>query len=277
MSTVKWHAGPMIGADTETTGINPHDDRIVTAAIVHVTPGEPTKTTQWLIHPGRDIPTEASDVHGWTTERLERKLNGAQALRIDADGETPLYRDVALFEIAAPLGVAMGRGIPVIAANAAFDLTLLEAELARNGLDTLASRPAGIRGVIDPMVLEKQYDPYRRVKGGCRGGKYKCGGCGVEDKKLSSLCTHYKVTLSEAHDAAADALAALRLAWRLAHVWPDAGRLRLETLHAHQITWRREQMAGLRSYFDKNAIEHDGCCGSWPVHAGCCAPVGVAS
>lgn len=265
MSTVKWHAGPMTGLDTETTGTSPHADSIVTAAIVHVVPGEPTRSSEWLIHPGRDIPTEASDVHGWTLEKLEKRLAGAQALRIDADGETPLDRDVALFEIAAPIGTAMGRGVPVVAANAAFDLTLLEAELARQGLDTLASRPAGIRGVIDPMVIEKQYDPYRKVKGGCRGGKFACGGCGVEDKKLSSLCTHYQVTLDDAHNAAADALAALRLAWRLAHVWAEAGRLRLETLHAHQITWRKEQCDSLRRYFDRLGTPHDGIPGDWPV------------
>jgi len=265
VSTVKWHAGPMVGLDTETSGVDPHNVRIVTAAVVHVTPGEPTRSTEWLIHPGCDIPTEASDVHGWTTEKLEKRLDGAQALRIDATGETPLDRDVALFEIAAPLGTAMGRGIPVIAANAAFDLTLLEAELARNGLDTLASRPAGVRGVIDPMVIEKQYDPYRKVKGGCRGGKYACGGCGVEDKKLSSLCTHYQVRLDDAHNATADALAALRLAWRLAQVWPDIARLRLETLHAHQIGWRKEQCDSLRAYFDRQGTAHDGIPGDWPI------------
>lgn len=265
MTTVKWHAGPMLGADTETTGIDPHSDRIVTAAVVRVAPGADTVSTQWLIHPGCDVPTEASDVHGWTTERLEERLAGAEAMRIVGDQDTPLDRKTALFEIATQIGAAMGREVPVIAANAAFDLTLLEAELRRNELDTLSSRLAGVRGVVDPMVIEKQFDPYRKVKGGCRGGRFQCGGCGVEDKKLGSLCVHYQVRLDEAHDAGADALAALRLAWRLAQVWREVGRLRLSTLHEHQVDWRRSQMVSLRQYFEKNSIEHDGCDPSWPL------------
>ncbi len=32
-------------------------------------------------------------------------------------------------------------------------------------------------------------------------------------------------------------------------------------------------MDGLRAYFDRNGTEHDGCCGSWPLHGDCCAPV----
>jgi DNA polymerase-3 subunit epsilon len=265
MSTVKWHAGPMTGLDTETTGTSPHNDNIVTAAVVHVVPGEPTRSIQWLIHPGHEIPAEAAEVHGWSTERLEATLDGAEACRIVDEQRAPLTREAALFEVAAQVATTISAGRPLIAANAAFDLTLLESELVRAGIDTISSRPMGIRGVVDPMVIEKQYDPFRKVKGGCRGGKYACGGCGVEDKKLGSLCTHYQVRLDEAHDATADALAALRLAWRLAHVWPEIGRLRLETLHAHQVGWRREQMDSLRRYFERSGIEHDGCDPSWPL------------
>ena len=37
-------------------------------------------------------------------------------------------------------------------------------------------------------------------------------------------------------------------------------------LHTLQKTWRREQMRGLREYFDKNGTDHDGCDGGWPLH-----------
>ncbi len=42
-----------------------------------------------------------------------------------------------------------------------------------------------------------------------------------------------------AHDAAADALGALRLAARLAGLWRQAGGYKLATLHNHQTTWAR--------------------------------------
>lgn len=271
MSTVKWHQGPMVGYDLEATGINVFEDRIVTAAIVHHTPGQRPRTITWVINPGIDIPTEASDVHGWTNDRLTQFLNGAQAARLHNGRTEPLTREGALFEIAAQVATAIHAEAPLIAANASYDLSLLEAELVRHGIDTIASRPSGIRGVVDPMVLEKQYDPYRKVnrEGGCKGGKTACGGCGATNKTLTGLAAHYKVLLAGAHDASADAIAALRLVPRLVAAWPEIGRLRLPTLHEHQVTWRREQMKGLRQYFDKVGTEHDGCCGEWPVHSEC--------
>lgn len=273
MSAVKWHQQPIVGFDTETTGTDPRTDRIVTAAIIYTAPARRPTTIQWIIHPGMDIPAEAAEVHGWTNERLDRMLRGHQAARLHSNRQgtfsTHMSADSALFEIAGKLSMAMHQGWPLVAYNAAYDLTLTEAELARTGVDTLASRPDGIRGVVDPMVIERAFDPYRKVKGedGCRGGKHDCGGCGAVDKKLTSLCAHYGVRHTGAHDAGGDALAAVRLARRLAGLWPEVGRWKLATLHAHQVTWRREQCDGLRAYFDRTGVEHDGVNGGWPVYA----------
>lgn len=269
MSTTKWHEGPMVALDFESTGVNPHEERAVTAAIVHRTPGERPRTIQWLIDPGCDVPEEAAAVHGWTTDRLRTRLNGREALRITTGRETPLSRDGALHEIAAQVATAIGTGTPLVVCNAAYDCTLLDASLTREGIDTIASRPKGWTGVVDPMVIEKQYDPYRRVRGGCKGGKHACGGCGMEDKRLGSLCAHYGVRLTGAHDASADALAGIRLAVRLAGLWPEIARLRLDTLFRKQIEWKRDQMLSLRSYFDRQGIEHDGCCPEFPLHLTC--------
>jgi DNA polymerase-3 subunit epsilon len=278
MTAVKWHEGHLVGLDTETNGTNPLTARIVTAAIVHAKPGERPTTMQWLIHPEQDIPAEAAAVHGWTLDRLEARLAGRPALRIIGGREQQLPRDAALFEIAAQAATAMGTGAPLVVHNAAYDLTLLETELARNGIDTLASRPTGIVGVVDPMVVERQFDPYRKVKGGCRGGKHQCGGCGVEDKTLGSLCLHYGIRHTGAHDAAGDALAAIRLARRLAGLWPQIATWKLSTLHANQVQWRKQQADSLREYFDSHGIEHDGVDPGWPVYRALVpseVPVGV--
>lgn len=288
-----WHVGRMVGYDLESTGIDPLTARIVTAAIVHTAPGQRPSTIQWLLDPGIDIPAEAAAVHGWTRIRILDQIREAHhhavtdpsaRARFRPEGMavrlTPTPRELergntlvmtvdgALGEIAGHLALAMKAEVPVVVANAAYDMTLTEQELTRVGVDALTSRPTGIRGVVDPQVLDKQWDPYRKVNraGGCRGGKHACGGCGATNKQLGSLCQHYGVRLTGAHNAGADALAAVRLAKRLADLWPDVARLRLPTLHAHQVTWRREQADSLRAYFDRTGVEHDGVDAGWPVH-----------
>jgi DNA polymerase-3 subunit epsilon len=266
-----WSAGRFVGYDLESTGTNPFDARILQAAVVHVEPDSRPHTIQWLLDPGIDVPDEAAQVHGWTRQRIIERCKGpGMAIRTttgsDRLNEMRMHIDGALGEIAGHLAVAMHTDVPVVIANAAYDLTLTETELTRVGVDTITSRPTGIRGIVDPMVIEKAFDPYRKVKTGCRGGKWPCGGCGATDKKLGSLCTHYGIRLTGAHNAAADALAAVRLAAKLADLWPSVGRLRLPTLHAHQIQWRREQADSLRAYFDRNGTEHDGVDPGWPVH-----------
>lgn len=268
----KWWEGQMGGLDTESTGVDPHTARIVTSAVGYATPGQRPRVLQWLINPGCDIPAEAAAVHGWTLDRIEERLAGHEAIRITDKRDTPMPRDAALFEIASHTATIIGAGVPLVIANAPYDLTLLEAELARNSIDPLTSRPKGIAGVVDPMVIEKAFDPYRKTKNGCRGGKHQCGGCGAEDRKLASLCLHYGVVHAGAHDAAADVIAAMRLAKALGAIWPSVGRLKLGTLHNHQVTWRREQANGLREYFDKNGIEHDGVDPGWPLLEGRSTP-----
>jgi DNA polymerase-3 subunit epsilon len=293
VTAVKWHEGPMVSLDTESTGTDVYQDRIVTAAVVHHTPGRRPRTLSWLINPGIPIPDEAAAVHGWTTERLEARLAGAEALRIHDGREARLTRDGALFEIAAQAATAMGTETPLIIHNAPYDLTLLEAELVRNDIPGLSTRPkGGIRGVVDPMVIEKQYDPYRKSCykapgcdvaakhhecGGCRGGKHKCGGCGSTDKTLTSLCAHYGVVHTGAHDAAGDALAALRLTGRLVAAWPEMARWKLATLHSHEVTWRKQQSDSLREYWrrveDPRWAEVNS---DWPIQVTQTATAGAA-
>lgn len=287
-SKPKWHEGPMWGFDTETTGTDVHTDRIVQASVVYHRPGQRPGIMTWLIDPGVDIPTEASDVHGWTNDRLAMELNGAQAIRTGHRlGTRALPREAALNEIAAKVAMATHLGDPVVIANAPYDTTLLDAELARHNIDPVSVRPSGWAGVIDPQVLDKAADPYRKqcykaagcdpAEGvhecsGCQGSRFHdCGGCGSRDRKLSSLCAHYGVPLSAAHDATADALAALRLARRLGGLFGEVRQLRLPTVHQRQVEWRADQCKGLREYFNKVGKEHDGLCPAWPVHTGACA------
>lgn len=249
----KWDGFECYGLDFESTGIDPLEARAVTAAWIHIPrEGRPTSRT-WLVDPGIDIPDEAAAVHGITTAHA-REHGGDPAQM--------------LFEVSGLVALALGRGYPVVAMNAAYDFTLLEAENHRHGVEGLAARLdslSKVQPIIDPFVLDKFAEPYR--KGG---------------RKLVDLCATYGVVHTGAHDAAADALAACRL-WprimaRHARKFPGTT---LPGLHQAQVQWRREQCDGLREYFDKKGIEHDGVDVGWPFHtalpARLAVPVGATA
>lgn len=236
----------MLGLDFETTGVDVFGDRIVQAALIEVQPGTRPTITTYLVDPGIPIPDGAAEVHGITTER--------------AKAEATHTVEQMLFEVSGRVALWLGRGKPVVGCNLSYDLTLLEAENQRHGVDTLASRLGSgkIQPIVDVLVLDKYADPYR--KGG---------------RKLEQLCAVYGVRHTGAHDAAGDALAACRLWPRIMakHSRKFPGHT-LASLHQSQIGWRKEQMDGLREHFDKKGTEHDGCCPEWPIHSAC-APARV--
>jgi DNA polymerase-3 subunit epsilon len=238
MTATKWAEMTMLGFDLETGGINTSEDRIVQAAVIEVTPGQRPKITTWLINSGIDIPEAATEVHGITTEHAREH------------GQDPA---TVLFELTGRLALWLGHGRPVVGYNVSFDLTMLEAENRRHGVDTLTDRlgVGKLQPIIDVHVLDKYADPYRR------GGR-----------KLVDVCTHYGVTNVGAHDASGDALAACRLWPRVMakHATKFRGHT-LGSLHQSQVGWRKDQMDGLRAYFDKNGIEHDGCDSGWPLQS----------
>lgn len=129
----------MVGFDTETTGVDAANDRIVTASIVSQVGGEQT-VSEWLINPGVEIPQGATDVHGVTNEQAAKGMDPS----------------VAVLEIKEKLLEAKW----VVVYNANYDINLLNSELVRYGHDPL---PEGFSTkVIDPLVLDRKLDKYRR-------------------------------------------------------------------------------------------------------------------
>lgn len=232
-----WAAGPYLAFDTETTGVNTAVDRIVTAAVVDIRPGQEPRTRTWLVNPGVEIPAEATAVHGITTEMAR------------ADGVHP---STALDEISLEIETAFASGIPLVAMNASFDLTLLDRELIRYKLGGLGERLGGydaIRPVLDPMVLDREVDKYRRGK-----------------RTLEALCQHYQVKIDGAHDASADAIASCRVLFRLAKQYPRSiGTVDLHELHDKQIGWHAERMADFAKYLRSKGEDPKDVDGSWPI------------
>jgi len=216
-----WHTQRLAAFDIETTGVDPASDRIVTAAVSVVGAGVAPESHAWLVDPGVEIPAGATAVHGITTERA--RAEGRPAAE-------------AVEEITALLAAQLRQDVPVIAFNARFDLTCLDREARRHGIVPLVDRvdgPAGLL-VVDPFVLDKQFDRFRRGK-----------------RTLGAVCEHYRVPLVEAHAANADALAAARVAWRLGQAFPDLAASDLRSLHGAQIAWAAEQAASLQEYFQR--------------------------
>jgi DNA polymerase III subunit epsilon len=216
----RWFEGPLLGFDTETTGVAVDRDRIVQAALVSgPQPGVETART-WLIDPGVPIPPGATRVHGITDARVQ------------AEGLAPA---AALAEVAETLRGAVEAGVPVVAFRAGFDCTLLAFELERHGIE----QPDWTRmAIVDPSVLDKRVDRYRRGK-----------------RTLGVTAAHYGVPHSEAHSAAGDAIATVSLARAIGAMYPEVGDLTPLDLHAAQVLWHAEDAASLEAYFRRKGRE----------------------
>jgi DNA polymerase-3 subunit epsilon len=228
--------------DTETTGPNPLEDRIVTAAFIVRGGGREERVFSWLINPGIPIPAEASEVHGITDAIVQ------------AEGQDP---KTALDEIATNLVRAIEWGMPVIAFNQSFDWSILHHDLVRNGLPTVEER-VGLcpLPLVDPHVIDKQV--IQRLRGAGR-------------RKLKPTAERYDVQLTDWHTAEADALAALLIAEAQFERYPHLNDMGPAQLFAAQKAWRAEQQAGLQEWFRTKATPEQGgdpnkiIDGSWPL------------
>lgn len=216
--------------DLETTGVDVTTDRIVTAHVGLLGPdGMPRQSRSWLANPGVEIPEGATAVHGVTTAYA--RAHGRPATQVVA-------------EVVDALRALFAAGIPVVAYNASYDFSLLKHEALRHGIPPIVDPSP----VIDPLVLDKAHDRYRKGK-----------------RTLEVVAAHYAVSLVGAHDAAADAIAAGRVAQALARRFDLSAPA--HELHTQQIAWARAQAESLTEYFIRigRIDPADRLDGSWPV------------
>lgn len=228
-----WPLRPIVGFDTETTGIDPYDDRLVTASIV-VVEGDSVKTHYWLADPEVDIPARAEAVHGISTEKAQKE--GEPAKKV-------------LNEVAQLLHLHMEQMHPIVAFNAAYDLTLIEQELERHDLPMLRERLGRpIAPVLDPFMLDKTVDKYRRGK-----------------RNLETVAQFYGVWADDDfHNAEADVLATLRVLGALLRRYPSIAHSDLSFLMDQQ----KETYNDMQAYFARKALEGGkapAIQGSWPA------------
>ncbi|MFE7169157.1 3'-5' exonuclease [Streptomyces sp. NPDC057616] len=230
-----WHQELLIGFDLETTGTDPREARIVTGAVIEVRGGQPLGRREWLADPGVVIPADAVAVHGISNERAASEGRPADEV---ADA------------IADVLVGYWQSGVPVVAYNAAFDLSLLSAELRRYGLPSLRDRLGGIdpAPVVDPYCIDRRVDRYRRGK-----------------RNLEAVCREYGVPLDAAHDAAADALAAAGLTCAIAGRHAKIAALGPAELHRRQIEWYAEWAADFQDFLRRKGDATAVVDGTWPL------------
>lgn len=215
--------------DLETTGVDVETARIVTAHVgVLDAAGELRERNDWLLDPGVEIPAGASAVHGISTERARAEGGPAAA---------------GVSEIVDRLRELLARGIPIVAYNAPYDLTVLNRESLRHNIVPL-SAPAP---VIDPLVIDKAVDRYRKGK-----------------RTLEVTSEFYGVALEDAHDASADAVAAGRVAQAIATRWAAQLPETAAALHEQQAVWAREQAASFQEYMRRVKDPSFTASGAWP-------------
>ena len=214
--------GRLLAFDLETTGPDPHTALVVTSALVAID-GSHVETTQWLADPGVEIPAGATAVHGITTEHARE--HGREHAEVVAETIAGIRR-----------GWAEGRTLVVF--NAAFDLTILKR------LDP-GFEIAG--PVVDPYVVDRALDPYRKGK-----------------RTLGALCEHYGVRLDGAHDAGADAVAAARLAWKLLGDRPELADVDGRELYRRQVAWHAERQRDFAEYLQRKGEDATRVNTEWP-------------
>lgn len=222
-----WHQLPRAAFDLETTGRDPQTARIVTASIILVNArGDLLQHHEWMAVPEIPIPAEAAAIHGVSTERA--RAEGRPAADVTA-------------EIAQVLAGLFAADIPVMAFNACYDFTVLARECGRHGIAAPDPFP-----VLDPYIMDKQVDRYRRGK-----------------RTLTALAEHYGVEFANAHTSAADVGATLSVAAVMADRFPELQRPAAE-LHEAQVLWASGQAASFQEYLrrrDPEAVVD----GNWPV------------
>ena len=136
---MNFDASRMLAFDLETTSANPKQARIVTSALVRID-GRDVQKVEHLADPGIEIPQEATNVHGITTEKAR------------AEGRP---HEEVLKDTVDAIKAAWEDGLTLIVYNAAFDLTVLRSLTG----DFTVTGP-----VYDPYVIDRVSDKWRKGK-----------------------------------------------------------------------------------------------------------------
>ena len=125
--------------DTETTGLDPKDHRIIEIGAIELIDRRPTgRNVHLYVNPDREIDAGATDVHGLSWEMLRDK---------------PKFAEIA------DEFITFARGAQWVIHNAPFDVAFLDEEFARLGMSSSAAIAAE---VVDTLALAREQFPGKR-------------------------------------------------------------------------------------------------------------------
>ena len=196
---------------------------MVSSALVEID-GPRRREHGWLADPGIEIPAGATAVHGITTAWA--RSHGRPHQEVVSETVAGIRR-----------GWAEGRTLVVF--NAAYDLTILHRWDPSFKIDG---------PVVDPFVVDRAMDPYRRGK-----------------RTLGALCALHGVQLDAAHEAGADALAAARLAWKLLGGPQGADGADWREFNARQAGWHEARQRDFAAYLERTGKDSSSVNTRWPI------------
>lgn len=137
--------------DIESTGVDTDNDRIITCFLRAREGDRVVFERNWVVNPGVEVPKEASDVHGMTTEWVQE------------NGRTDV--STAIEEIVHELSEYGHYGFVICGYNSAYDLAILEAEAKRYnpGVQNLRVKD-GLPSYrfIDPAIFSRVFDKFQK-------------------------------------------------------------------------------------------------------------------
>ena len=160
---------PFVVIDVETTGLNPAEDRVCEIGAIRLISGKEEGRFHSLIQPNRAMSEGARSTHGISDDMLK---------------EAPPFEKIAQ-DFRKFLS-----GSVLVAQNAEFDVSFLNAEFQRAGMTKMAL-PA-----LDTILLARKVKP------------------GLSTYKLDNLAYHFKVGFNERHRSIGDCEVTGNIFWQ---------------------------------------------------------------
>jgi DNA polymerase III subunit epsilon len=225
-----------VGFDLETTGVSSFVDVPVSYSFVErVDDGSRLLSVfeGGLVNPGREIPAGACAIHGITDDMVVDAMSLAEATEVIVKKLHDVWRD----------------GGVIVGMNVSYDLTMVDSICRRFGFAPLHER-GHIGPVMDVLVLDRHFDKWRKGS-----------------RRLSDLCGHYDVTLSNAHSAAYDAEASLVVLETMRRRFPDIDLLDGAQANVVLRSWYQDWLTSFSTYLEKKG-ESPLPAGryEWPIH-----------
>ena len=220
--------------DVESTGVDTENDRIISCFMRAKDGDQVVFEKNWILDPGVDVPEEASDVHGMTTEWLREngRKDVAEAIR-EISEELHLW------------GAHHTADNCIIAGyNNSYDLGILDAESRRH----LDGEEVVLDGALflDPVHFSRELDRFK--KGGHKLiDVAKRNGLKIEEERLHAA--DYDTEVTEKLVPIFLNRAWTELKSERAGLTPDEFIVKLQVLQAK---WNKEWAEGLTDYFAKS-------------------------